>query len=67
MTSLCSRIHILTVGLELLANDFFFLMDRADMSADMTAAARCNIQPYFSNVWSYGGRMHGLMDREQNG
>lgn len=60
MTSLCSRIHILTLGLELLAIDFFFLTDGADMSADMTAA-------YFSNVWSDGGRLRGLMDRGQNG
>lgn len=63
MTSLCSQIHILTLGLELRANDFFFLMDGADMSEDMAMAAKRNIPPYFSITRSDGGRMYARMDR----
>lgn len=38
MISRCSRIHILTLGLELRATDFF-LVDGADMSVDMKHGA----------------------------
>lgn len=64
MTSLCSRIHILTLGLELRANDFFFLKDGADMSVDMTAAERCKVPPYFSTVWRGRERMEGRMNKD---
>lgn len=43
-TYICSRTHILGLGLELRAKDFF-LTDGADMSADMTATPPYNIQP----------------------
>lgn len=57
MTSLVSRIHILTLCLELPENDFFFLTDGADMPADMKEAAVNNIPAYFQTMWSEEGRI----------
>ena len=50
------------LGLQLRANDLFFLMDRADMSVDMRVAARRNVPPYFSAAWTDGGRMYAWME-----
>lgn len=58
MTSLCSRIHILTLCLELTEKDFFFLTDGADMPADMKEAAPNNITAYFQTTW---GKNDGYM------
>lgn len=41
VTLLCSRTHILVLGFELRANDFF-LTEGADMEVDMTVAALSN-------------------------
>lgn len=46
MTLLCSRTHILVLGFELRAIDFF-LTEGADMEVDMTVAALSDKPPYF--------------------